>query len=89
MEIVHVFVRRSLEGSAAVNHYAAFIFPQDAANSANFCTYQATVSEIEKRTGLNIWSSLSREIQTYIKPTPGLLPCLMGCTWTKQVQQAQ
>ena len=78
-----------INDSPAVNHYAAFIFSQEAANSENFCNYQTTVSEIEARTGFNIWSSLSREIQTYIKPTPGLLPRLMGCELTKQGQQAQ
>jgi endonuclease G len=78
-----------INDSPAVNHYAAFVFQQEASNSADFCTYQTTVSEIEARTGLNIWSSLSTKIQTYIKSTPGLLPRLMGCTLTKQVQQVQ
>ena len=77
-----------INDSPTVNHYAAFVFPQEASNNEDFCSYQTTIAAIEARTGLNIWSSLSREIQTYIKPIPGMLPRLMGCDLTKQRQQA-
>ena len=69
-----------INDTPAVNHYAAFIFPKDASRQANFCTYQVTVAEIDKRTGLSIWPSLSADIQKYIKSTPGLLPRQMGCS---------
>jgi len=74
-----------INNTPAVNHYAAFLFPQDASRQANFCNYQVTIAEIEKRTGLKIWPALPTEIQEPIKSILGLLPQQMGCMqhWQK------
>lgn len=37
---------------------AAFIMDQDTPCGASFCNYQATVEEIEQRSGLNVWTTL-------------------------------
>ncbi|AUQ42756.1 endonuclease [Yersinia ruckeri] len=65
--------------SPAVNHYATFILDQDTPTSANFCDFQATVTDVERRTGLVIWSGLPTEIQSNLKNTPGVLSERMGC----------
>jgi len=62
--------------------FAAFIMQQTLTRAANFCDYQVTVSEIEKRTHptLRLWSALSVEEATVLKNSKGKLAKEeMGC----------
>ncbi|MEI7174229.1 DNA/RNA non-specific endonuclease [Pectobacterium carotovorum] len=59
--------------------YAAFIMDQDTPRGANFCNLQATVSQIEQKTGLNIWSSLPVDVASAIKSQKGTLANDLGC----------
>ncbi|CNE35649.1 DNA/RNA non-specific endonuclease [Yersinia nurmii] len=72
-----------INNSPAVNHYATFILDQDTPATANFCDFQATVSDVERRAGLTLWSDLPTEIQAGLKKTPGVLSEQMGCPPTK------
>lgn len=59
--------------------YAAFIMQQETPRSADFCTYQVTVEQVEKRSGLTFWNSLSPDAQVALKSKQGLLPAKIGC----------
>ncbi len=73
-----------INSSPAVNYYAAFIMDQDTRLNQNFCYFQVTVAEIEKRTGLTFWTELSADMQENIKSTLGTLPAQMGCVKNMQ-----
>ncbi|WP_285374269.1 DNA/RNA non-specific endonuclease [Pseudomonas sp. lyk4-TYG-107] len=60
--------------------YAAFIMDQSTPRSANFCDFQVTVAEIEKRSGLTLWNGLPRDVQTQLKLTSGQLAKKIGCS---------
>ena len=59
--------------------YASFVLDQDSPRQANFCDYQVTVSDIEKRSGLTIWTDLPAEVQAVLKSTQGQLLKRIGC----------
>jgi len=59
--------------------YASFVMDQDTPKSADFCTQQVTVEEIEKRSGLKIWSALPPDVQATLKTQPGQLAQRLGC----------
>lgn len=59
--------------------YASFVMDQDTPKSADFCTKQVTVEEIEKRSGLQIWSALPSDVQAMLKTQPGQLAQRLGC----------
>ncbi|MCI0997078.1 DNA/RNA non-specific endonuclease [Pseudomonas corrugata] len=60
--------------------YAAFIMEQDTPRSANFCDFQVTVNEIERRSGLTLWSGLPQELQPKLKSEKGRLSQKIGCS---------
>lgn len=60
--------------------YAAFIMEQDTPRSANFCDFQVTVNEIERRSGLTLWNGLPQELQTKLKSEKGRLSQKIGCS---------
>ncbi len=67
-------------GSTPVGgQYAAFIMEQSTPRAANFCHYQVTVSEIEERSGLILWSALPQDVQTGLKTEKGGLLSRFGC----------
>lgn len=67
-------------GSTPVGgQYAAFIMEQSTPRAANFCDYQVTVSEIEERSGLILWSALPQDVQTGLKTEKGGLLSRFGC----------
>lgn len=73
-------------GSTPANGlYAAFIMEQSTPRSANFCDFQVTVSEIEERSGLTLWSGLPQDVQTKLKAEKGKLPQRIGCAATADV----
>ncbi|WP_232434473.1 DNA/RNA non-specific endonuclease [Pseudomonas asplenii] len=59
--------------------FAAFIMDQDTPRAANFCNYQVTVEEIEQRSGLKVWTTLSAAEQAALKPVRGQLTKDIGC----------
>jgi endonuclease G, mitochondrial len=59
--------------------YASFVMDQDTPRNADFCAQQVTVAEIEKRSGLTLWSSLSADVQARLKQLPGRLAQRLGC----------
>lgn len=62
--------------------YSAFLLPQNAASSANFCDYQVAIDSIEEKTNphLTIWSALPTNIAAIIKAQVGTLAKdEMGC----------
>ena len=59
--------------------YASFVMDQDTPRSADFCAQQVTVDEIERRSGLTLWSSLPADVQARLKQQPGLLAQRLGC----------
>ena len=61
--------------------YAAFLMNQETPLNANYCDYQVTVGEIEKRTRprLQIWSALPDKIAETIKHSRGTLAQDLGC----------
>ncbi|MBB1527376.1 endonuclease [Pectobacterium odoriferum] len=65
--------------SPADGKFAAFIMAQDTSRNANFCNFQVTVNQIEQKTGLNIWSSLSENVASAIKSQKGALGNDLGC----------
>ncbi|MCA6941347.1 DNA/RNA non-specific endonuclease [Pectobacterium polaris] len=65
--------------SPADGKFAAFIMDQDTPRAANFCNFQATVSQIEQKTGLTIWSSLPANVANTIKSQKGALASDLGC----------
>lgn len=65
--------------SPADGKFAAFIMNQDTPRAANFCTFQVTVSEIEQKTGLTIWSALPANVANAIKSQKGALASDLGC----------
>lgn len=65
--------------SPADGKFAAFIMNQDTPRSANFCNFQVTVSQIEQKTGLTIWSSLPANVANSIKSQNGALASDLGC----------
>ena len=67
-------------GSTPANGlYAAFIMEQSTPRSASFCDFQVTVEEIEERSGLTLWSSLSQDVQADLKSKRGQLSQKIGC----------
>ncbi|MEQ9941073.1 DNA/RNA non-specific endonuclease [Pectobacterium aroidearum] len=67
-------------GSSPANgEYAAFIMDQNTPRNANFCNFQVTVSQIEQKTGLNIWSALPANVASTIKAQKGSLGSDLGC----------
>lgn len=68
----------------ATGLYAAFIMDQSTPRTANFCNYQATVMEVEMRSGLNLWSGLPSDVQADLKVKRGLLPSRIGCEVSQQ-----
>lgn len=67
-------------GSSPANgEYAAFIMDQNTPRTANFCTFQVTVSQIEQKTGLTIWSALPANVASTIKAQKGSLGSDLGC----------
>ena len=67
-------------GSSPANgEYAAFIMDQNTPRNANFCNFQVTVSQIEQKTGLNIWSALPANVASTIKSQKGALGSDLGC----------
>ncbi|GKV88187.1 DNA/RNA non-specific endonuclease [Pectobacterium carotovorum] len=65
--------------SPADGKFAAFIMDQDTPRAANFCNFQVTVSQIEQKTGLTIWSSLPANVANTIKSQKGALASDLGC----------
>ncbi|WP_374974408.1 DNA/RNA non-specific endonuclease [Pectobacterium aroidearum] len=65
--------------SPADGQFAAFIMNQDTPRNANFCSFQVTVSQIEQKTGLNIWSALPANVASTIKSQKGSLGSDLGC----------
>ncbi|WP_339098643.1 DNA/RNA non-specific endonuclease [Pectobacterium brasiliense] len=65
--------------SPADGKFAAFIMDQDTPRAANFCNFQVTVSQIEQKTGLTIWSSLPANVASTIKSQKGALASDLGC----------
>ncbi|MFW5407247.1 DNA/RNA non-specific endonuclease [Pectobacterium brasiliense] len=65
--------------SPADGKFAAFIMNQDAPRAANFCNFQVTVSQIEQKTGLTIWSALPANVANSIKSQKGALASDLGC----------
>ncbi|MFJ4346315.1 DNA/RNA non-specific endonuclease [Pseudomonas sp. NPDC089401] len=59
--------------------YASFVMDQDTPRSVDFCTQQVTVAEIERRSGLTLWSSLPADVQAKLKHQPGQLAQRLGC----------
>ncbi|MFG0410019.1 DNA/RNA non-specific endonuclease [Pseudomonas sp. FYR_11] len=59
--------------------YASFVMDQDTPRNADFCAQQVTVAEIEKRSGLTLWSSLPADVQATLKKQPGQLAQRLGC----------
>lgn len=73
-----VFIKPGLQSG----QFAAFIMEQTVARSANFCDYQVTVSEIEKRTqpALRLWPALNPDSALWLKNSKGRLATEeMGC----------
>lgn len=68
-----------LGSTPADGMFAAFIMEQSTPRVANFCDYQVTVAEIEKRSGLTLWSDLPDDVQEKLKWEPGNLPRTLGC----------
>lgn len=67
-------------GSTPANGlYAAFIMDQGTPRSASFCDFQVTVSEIEERSGLTLWSGLPQGVQNQLKVNRGQLAQNIGC----------
>ncbi|MNP48212.1 Nuclease precursor [compost metagenome] len=46
---------------------------------ADFCDYQVTVEEIEKRAGLELWSDLPADQAARLKAAKGGLAKRLGC----------
>ncbi|MEI7411080.1 DNA/RNA non-specific endonuclease [Pectobacterium aroidearum] len=65
--------------SPADGKFAAFIMDQDTPRAANFCNFQVTVSQIEQKTGLTIWSALPANVASTIKAQKGSLGSDLGC----------
>ncbi|POY55720.1 Nuclease [Pectobacterium versatile] len=65
--------------SPADGKYAAFIMDQNTPRNANFCNFQVTVSQIEQKTGLTIWSALPANVASTIKAQKGSLGSDLGC----------
>ncbi|POY54815.1 Nuclease [Pectobacterium versatile] len=65
--------------SPADGKFAAFIMNQDTPRAANFCNFQVTVSQIEQKTGLTIWSALPANVANSIKSQKGALASDLGC----------
>jgi endonuclease G len=65
--------------SPADGQFAAFIMDQNTPRNANFCNFQVTVSQIEQKTGLNIWSALPANVASTIKAQKGSLGSDLGC----------
>ncbi|MEQ9770902.1 DNA/RNA non-specific endonuclease [Pectobacterium jejuense] len=65
--------------SPADGKYAAFIMDQNTPRAANFCNFQVTVSQIEQKTGLTIWSALPANVASTIKSQKGSLGSDLGC----------
>ncbi|MCA6954672.1 DNA/RNA non-specific endonuclease [Pectobacterium polaris] len=65
--------------SPADGKFAAFIMDQDTPRAANFCNFQVTVSQIEQKTGLTIWSALPANVANTIKSQKGSLGSDLGC----------
>lgn len=65
--------------SPADGKYAAFIMDQNTPRNANFCNFQVTVSQIEQKTGLTIWSALPVNVANTIKSQKGALASDLGC----------
>lgn len=59
--------------------YASFVMDQGTPKNANFCNYQTNITDIEKRSGLNIWGELPTDTQSTLKVQPGKLPLMIGC----------
>lgn len=59
--------------------YASFVMDQDTPKGTDICTQQVTVAEIEKRSGLTLWSSLPVDVQARLKQQPGQLAQRLGC----------
>jgi endonuclease G len=59
--------------------YAAFVMEQETPRSANYCHYQTTVDQIERRSGLTVWSHLPSSVQANLKSAPGQLASRIGC----------
>jgi endonuclease G len=59
--------------------YAAFVMEQETPHSANFCNFQVTVDQIERRSGLTMWSNLPSSVQASLKSSPGQLAKRIGC----------
>ncbi|XYQ56804.1 DNA/RNA non-specific endonuclease [Pectobacterium carotovorum] len=65
--------------SPADGKFAAFVMDQSTPRNANFCNFQVTVSEIEQKTGLTIWSALPANVASAIKSQKGALASDLGC----------
>ncbi|KGA39383.1 endonuclease [Pectobacterium odoriferum] len=65
--------------SPADGKFAAFVMDQSTPRNANFCNFQVTVSEIEQKTGLTIWSALPANVANTIKSQKGALASDLGC----------
>lgn len=61
--------------------YAAFIMDQNTPKNANFCDYQVTVKDIERKTApeLKFWPRLPANIAVIIKARKGTLAKQLGC----------
>lgn len=59
--------------------YASFVMNQETPRNANFCAYQATVEQIEERSGLTFWNDLPLPVQTVLKSRQGQLASRFGC----------
>lgn len=68
-----------LGSTPADGMYAAFIMEQSTPLNADFCEFQVTVADIERRSGLTLWGNLPDDIQARLKSTPGNLPSKIGC----------
>ncbi|MCY1396064.1 Nuclease precursor [compost metagenome] len=70
-----IFIGRTPEEGA----YASFVMDQSTPRKANFCDFQVTVEDIEKRSGLTLWSALPVMAQAALKSRQGQLPKRLGC----------
>lgn len=60
--------------------FASFLMDQDTPRTANFCDYQVTLEEVERRSGLIMWSGLGSQEKTALRTVKGRLPTLIGCS---------
>ncbi|WP_342592903.1 DNA/RNA non-specific endonuclease [Pseudomonas sp. ICBG1301] len=61
---------------------AAFIMDQDAPRAASFRNYQATLEEIEQRSGLKVWTTLPEADQAALNPIGEQLTKYIDCRST-------